>query len=68
MSKLSKVLSMPQENIDASKPMHVFGVDSLVAVEIRNWFNKKLNANVTVFDILGNASISQLCFEAAGKI
>lgn len=68
MSKLSKVLSMPQENIDASKPMHVFGVDSLIAVEIRNWFNKKLNANVTVFDILGNVSISQVCFEAAGKI
>ena len=34
--KLSKILSMPEENIDMAKPMHFVGVDSLVALEIRN--------------------------------
>ena len=34
------------------------GVDSLVAVEIRNWIRKELGANVTVFEILnGKTSV-----------
>ncbi|KAF6226145.1 hypothetical protein HO133_009011 [Letharia lupina] len=36
-------------NTDAAKLMHVLGVDSLVAVGIRQWFRKEMEADVTVF-------------------
>jgi len=35
--KLAMALSTLKADIDPAKPMHVYGVDSLVAVEIRNW-------------------------------
>ena len=56
--KLSKALSMPAEDIDTSKPLHAYGVDSLLAVELRNWFAKEMNADVAIFTIMGGSSIA----------
>lgn len=67
IKRLSTILSMPIDDIDAFKPMHVAGVDSLVAVEVRTWFNKGLGVDVTVFEILGNESISEMSLKVAGK-
>ncbi|KAF2490207.1 hypothetical protein BU16DRAFT_470125 [Lophium mytilinum] len=58
--KLSSVMSLPVEDFDPSKPIHHYGVDSLVAVEFRNWFSKDLGADIPVLDIMGNDSIAQL--------
>ncbi|KAI9892063.1 MAG: Type I Iterative PKS [Vezdaea aestivalis] len=65
--KLSKALSTPESDIDSSKPMHSYGVDSLVAVEIRNWFSKAMGADVAVFDIMGSGSIASLGGVAATR-
>lgn len=67
MQRLSKALGVPLENLDASKEMHVYGVDSLVAVELRNWFKWKLEAEVAVFEILGNATFESIATLVAGK-
>lgn len=40
--------------------MGELGVDSLIAVEIRTWFVKSLQANVPVLKILGGASIGEI--------
>lgn len=40
--------------------MHVYGIDSLVAIELRNWFSKELSADVAVFDIMGEASLAAI--------
>ena len=50
---LARVLSRPVDEIDVGMPMHAHGVDSLVAVELRNWFSRALKMDVTMFDILG---------------
>lgn len=63
--KLSELMSVPKEDVDAAKPMYVLGVDSLVAVEIRSWFSKKIDAGVKVFQILGNKSIFDICLAVA---
>ena len=65
--KLSKVLDIPSTNIDVAKPMHLYGVDSLVAVEVRSWFNKSINADVAIFEIMGNQSIASLASLVARK-
>jgi hypothetical protein len=56
--KLSKMLSLPLAEIDVEKPIHQYGVDSLAAVELRNWFSRELRADVAIFDILGGANIA----------
>ncbi len=67
VKKLSASLCMPEEDIETGQPMHAYGVDSLVAVELRYWFSKEFKAEVAVFDILGGNSILDLCMLAAGK-
>lgn len=47
--------------------MHYYGVDSLVAVEMRNWLVKDMNADVAIFDILGGASIVAVSLVVAGR-
>ena len=66
-SRLASLLMIEKEAIDSDRPIHAFGVDSLVAVEIRNWFKTVVDADVAVFSILGNGSISAISLMAAGK-
>ena len=50
--KLGRLLALSVEEVHEDETIAGHGVDSLVAVEIRNWFRKEMGANVTVFDIL----------------
>ncbi|RAK95751.1 type I polyketide synthase [Aspergillus ibericus CBS 121593] len=65
--KLSVMMSTPVDEIDTDKPIHQYGVDSLAAVELRNWFARELRADLAMFDILGGASIASVVTLAVGK-
>ncbi|TGO44377.1 hypothetical protein BCON_0532g00010 [Botryotinia convoluta] len=39
--KLAKALGIEVADIDTNKPFHAYGVDFLLAVELRNWFGKE---------------------------
>ena len=65
--KLSKALSVSSDEIETSKPLHAYGVDSLLAVELRNWFAKEFRADVAIFDIMGAESIAAVGGLVAGK-
>ncbi|KAL4947728.1 hypothetical protein BDW69DRAFT_189927 [Aspergillus filifer] len=68
IAKLSQITGIPSETIDPAKPVHAAnGINSLVAVELRNWFEKKIGADVAVFEILGAMSIAELSDFAAGR-
>lgn len=67
LQKLSRSLSMPREDIDTSKPLHAYGVDSLLAVELRNYFAKELGADVIIFDLMGGPSIEAVSVTMAKK-
>lgn len=68
VSKLSKTLGVPEEEIHGERPLHSYGVDSLVAVELRNWFFKEFDADVAIFDMLGGTTIAAVGHLAAGKV
>ena len=65
--KLARTVSIPVEDIDLNKPMHRYGIDSLVAVEIRNWFAKEVGADIAVFEILGGESLTNMGVMSAGR-
>lgn len=67
VEKLSKTLAVRNKDIDINQPLHVYGVDSLVAVEVRSWLNKALGADVAIFEILGTGTIAALGLTTAGK-
>ncbi|CAN9271626.1 unnamed protein product [Alternaria alternata] len=55
--KIARALSMSLEDVDTDKALHLYGVDSLVAVEIRNWITKEFMADVPVFELMSGKSI-----------
>ncbi|KAJ5293199.1 uncharacterized protein N7443_009152, partial [Penicillium atrosanguineum] len=65
--KLSQALSIAVGDIDSNKPLHQYGVDSLVAVELRSWFAKELQSEMAVFDILGGATLTSVAQLATSK-
>ena len=60
VKRISSVMSILAEDIDTGKPIHYYGVDSLVAVELRNWLAKNMDAEIEVLDIMGDDSMIQL--------
>lgn len=57
-SKLARAMSMSPEDVELSKPLSSYGVDSLMAVELRNWIRRDFGAPLAVFDIMGGVPIS----------
>lgn len=58
--QVAHILGMSETDIETNKPLHSHGIDSLVAVDMKNWFLNELGAKVTVFDVMGNTSIKQI--------
>lgn len=50
--KMAEILQMPLSEVDPSRPMYRYGVDSLVALEVRNWITRELQANMALLEIL----------------
>jgi NADPH:quinone reductase-like Zn-dependent oxidoreductase/NADP-dependent 3-hydroxy acid dehydrogenase YdfG/aryl carrier-like protein len=66
-AQLSSLLVVSKDDIDPKKPIHKYGVDSLVAVEMKNWFMKGVGADVGTADILGHSGISELAAKVATR-
>lgn len=55
--QLARALGIDSEDIDVDKPLHAYGVDSLVAVELRNSIAKDFAADVPVFELVGGRTV-----------
>ncbi|TVY82373.1 Reducing polyketide synthase FUB1 [Lachnellula suecica] len=49
------------------KPVRFYGVDSLLAIELRGWLAKEFGADIPIFEILGEGTLLSLGFSAASK-
>ncbi|KAH8897429.1 hypothetical protein GQ53DRAFT_791898 [Thozetella sp. PMI_491] len=56
-NKLSHALRVQIEDIDQRKRLSDYGVDSLMAVELRNWIWRNFRASVALFEIMGESDI-----------
>lgn len=66
-SRLAKSLMISMNEIDVNRPVSSYGVDSLVAAEMRNWCFKDLKADISVFELLGGSSITALAERIAAR-
>lgn len=57
---LFSFLMLPVEDLDIKQPLAAVGVDSLVAIELRNWCRQRLGVELSVLEILGAISIEKL--------
>jgi amino acid adenylation domain-containing protein len=67
-AKLETMLQLSTGSVDADALLTQLGIDSLVAVEIRAWFLKKIGIDVPVLKILGRNSVAQICTDASKTI
>ncbi|KAF2114730.1 KR domain-containing protein [Lophiotrema nucula] len=69
-----KSLGMAEE-MDTARPIASYGIDSLVAVEFKNWTSMDLWVEIATLDIVGAKTLTSLCqvilkrgFQSRGKM
>lgn len=67
VGRLARLMMMPESDVDEGKPLSAYGVDSLVAVEVRNWIARETGVDVSVFDLMANVPMRALAGDLAGK-
>lgn len=65
--KLSKTLSTLHNDVEIHKPLATYGVDSLLAVELRSWIAKEFLADIAVFEISGGSTLSTVGMLVAAR-
>ncbi|TVY13419.1 Reducing polyketide synthase PKS2 [Lachnellula arida] len=60
LSKLPSVLMLEEEDMDVTKSLANYALDSLVAIEVRNFITREFEANLQVLELLSSGSIETL--------
>ncbi|KAI2885910.1 hypothetical protein CBS11852_8117 [Aspergillus niger] len=67
MQKLASMFGLVVEEMSATQDLSSYGVDSLVAVELRNWLVAQVGAEVSIFDLMQSPSLEDLSLRVATK-
>lgn len=65
--ELGELFSINPADIDPGMPLTHHGVDSLVAVRIKNWLTSEVKARVAIFEILQSPSLTDLAALIASR-
>ncbi len=58
--KMARLLGVMPEHLDGDKPLLDLGLDSLMAVEMRNWIESQLNVDLPVAQLVRSAGLDRL--------
>lgn len=58
--RIKSLIFSSEEELDPTRRLADLGVDSLIAIEIRNWLKRMLGLEVTVLEIMGEGTIERL--------
>jgi acyl transferase domain-containing protein/NADPH:quinone reductase-like Zn-dependent oxidoreductase/acyl carrier protein len=58
--KVARVLGTAPDRLDLDKPLLNLGIDSLMAVELRNWIEQELRINLPIMELMRSPSLSRL--------
>ncbi|KAL8818356.1 MAG: hypothetical protein Q9223_002991 [Gallowayella weberi] len=65
---LSGFMMRGEEDLDLNVSLATLGVDSLVSIELRNWFVKTVGVEITVLEVVNSGSLTGLAEHAARKL
>lgn len=65
--KISDIFMIPRNDVDLAIKPAQYGIDSLVAVELRNMLVQQAAAEVSIFDIMQSVSLAALAATVAAK-
>ncbi|KAF2267503.1 hypothetical protein CC78DRAFT_490418 [Lojkania enalia] len=57
---ISSFMLQPEDDLDPTKSLSAMGVDSLVSIEIRNWWRRSLGLDISVLEIMNAGSVARL--------
>ena len=60
LNKLPSVLMLEAEDMDITRSLSSYALDSLVAIEVRNFITREFEANLQVLELLSSGSIETL--------
>jgi acyl carrier protein len=66
--KLSDMFLVPAEEISPDQSLTRYGVDSLVAVELRNWLASSTGTDPSIFEIMQSSSLKDLAARTCEKL
>ena len=67
VAKLARSVALEEHEIEKSKSLAYFGVDSLLAVDLKSWIALKFGSDLPVFSLLGAPSLVAIGVAAAEK-
>ncbi|KAK0707635.1 polyketide synthase [Lasiosphaeris hirsuta] len=67
VDKISAVLMLEAEDMDVTRSLSHYPLDSLVAIEIRNFITREFEANMQVLELLSSGSIQTLAKGVCAK-
>jgi acyl carrier protein len=65
IAKIAQVLGLDVSDIDPEKPIHTYGNDSLVTMDLKNWLTREFGVEMQVFLLLGNTPIQEIAKDVA---
>ncbi|KAK4156109.1 hypothetical protein C8A00DRAFT_41378 [Chaetomidium leptoderma] len=65
--QMVRVLGLSAD-MEPSKPLSSYGIDSLAAVDVRNWFKVRLGVELTTLDVLNAPSLEALCAKVVERL
>jgi NADP-dependent 3-hydroxy acid dehydrogenase YdfG len=65
--RVAAMFALPAEGVDVTLPMATYGLDSLMAVEVRNWLSSTARAELSTFDVMQSTSLTALAQQVAQK-
>jgi aryl carrier-like protein len=66
--KMARLLGTSPDRLDGDRPLLQFGIDSLMAVELRNWLESELRVDLPIVALMRSPSISGLAELLAERI
>lgn len=66
--RFAQTLRIDEADLDPSRPPRAYGLDSLAAVELRNWARAALGVQLTSLDIVNAGSLAALCGKILGRM
>jgi polyketide synthase 12/epothilone polyketide synthase D len=66
--KVARVLGTSADQLDRDKPLLNLGIDSLMAVELRNWVEQELRVTLPIMELMRSPSLTRLADELLAQL